>query len=147
MAISPQRPKSVTTFAGLVLILAVFYLLRFLQTLQSWDVLKAWLPFSPAYLAGSGLIWASVGIVLAAALWLGKAWARLAMSVAIVVFEGYYWLDRLFLVNPMTQEGWLFMAFVHGVVILWWIGINTRASTRKFFGVSYARERENQTIA
>jgi len=145
MRISRQRPKSVTTFAGLVLILAVFYLLRFLHTLQRWDVLEAWLPFSPAYLAGSGFIWAMAGFVLATAIWLGKAWARLAMSVAIVLFEGYYWLERLFLVNPVAQKDWLFMAFIHGVVILWWIGIYTRAPTRKFFGACYARERENQT--
>lgn len=143
-----RRPKSVTLFAGLVLIVAVFYLIRFFQAVQRWDVLEAWLPFSPAYLAGTGLVWAIVGIVLVPGIWMGRTWTRTGMNIALGLYEVYYWGERLWLTTQrLHQENWLFMVLLHSIVILWWAGIYFHSSTREFFGVCYAGERENQTTA
>jgi hypothetical protein len=77
-----DRPLSVTLLACAVLIVAAFNLARFFQAVWQWSFLVQVLPFSPVYLAMSGLVWGIAGVALGFGMWRGCRWARSAFFFA-----------------------------------------------------------------
>jgi hypothetical protein len=90
-----RRPASVTLYALVVLSIAAFYLARFYGVLAQWKYLQDLLPFSPAYLAATGLFWGLAGLLLSWCLWSGWRRARQLFWLIFVGHGIYFWLDRL----------------------------------------------------
>jgi hypothetical protein len=132
-----KRPFSVTLLFIGVLSIAGLHLLRLLQAVRQWAYLESLPGVSPAYLAATGLVWGGFGIVLAAALWFGWAWAPRGTLAAALSYALYTWLDRLFIANVSTgvYDGfaWPFRLAATAVLLglVFWIFSRPRA--RSFF--------------
>jgi hypothetical protein len=136
----PRRPFSVTLLVLLVLIVAVFNLIRMLQTLTGWEFLTELMQISPVYLAASGLIWGVAGLLLAIWTWLGARRASRLIRLAIPMYSLYYWLDRLFLSGyPERNVNWPFSAGVNLLIFLWSYWILSRKRVKIFFGETYEK--------
>ena len=143
-----RRPSGVTLLAGLVLIVAVVYLIRFALAIINWELLTELLPISPAYLAVSGLVWGVALPPLAWGLWRGQRWARRWTMIALLVFSLYYWCDRLLMPGyPGRNVNWLFSAGVNLLLLAWSWWILSRPKARAFFGELYERGPENPRVA
>lgn len=94
-----SRPIFVTMLAVGVLIIASLYLLRLVGAVRQWQFLSDLGGVSPLYLALTGFIWASAGLLLFWGLWRGHARAARFAPVYLLVFALYYWLDRIVLAN------------------------------------------------
>ena len=134
-----KRPFSVTLLALSVLSFAVIYLVRFGAALAEWSFLASLsLSVPPLYLAVTGLIWGSVGLVLYPGLWFGKPWAKKAVFVAAPVYGLYYWLEQLFIMDsPLRNANWPFQIFfsIGLLVIAFWV--MRRPAIRNYFGESH----------
>ena len=132
-----KRPLAVTTIAVSVLIIAVVNLIRFIQAISQWDILTELLPIhlSPIYLVLSGLIWAVIGLILSYGLWHGKFWAPITTQIIFIVYLLYYWLDRLFLSNPISKLTNLRFAIVSSLLLLVWVfWLFSRSDIKYYFG-------------
>jgi hypothetical protein len=119
---------------GVVLIVAVMNLVRLGQSLVSWKFLETLLPVSPAYLAVTGLVWGTLGLLAAWRLWQGQAWARWFGLAFIILFLVYYWVDRLFLPGyPGRNSNWQFAAGMNFLLIALSVWILTRPKAKRFF--------------
>jgi hypothetical protein len=133
--IRPRRPFGVTLFALLVLIFAVFNLLRLIQTIQKWDLLKTLLPISPVYLLLSGLLWTVVGFPLAWGIWRGWRLAYHLSPVILMSYSLYLWADRLLLsAYPEQMDNWPFIAALNILVLALSLWVLTRPKAMIFFG-------------
>lgn len=133
-AARPSRPRTVTLLALGVLTLAVIHLLRFLQAIDQWAFLQEVLPFSPLYLALTGLFPFLAGMVLFWGLWRGLYWAPRWVSWASLVYTLYYWLDRLLLTrNPGRHVNWPFALAVTLIALAFVFWVLSRQKARAFF--------------
>ncbi|MGW8251537.1 MAG: hypothetical protein ACWGO1_12905 [Anaerolineales bacterium] len=135
-AVRRRRPLSVTLLVCGVLTLAGINFLRFAVSLQQWVFLNSTLPVNPLYLSASGLIWAVTGLVLAAGLWLRRAWAVRATQLAALAYSLYFWVDRIFIAQGAGRN-WLFVlaANLLFVFIVFWILSNRKA--KAYFGAMH----------
>ena len=140
-----RRPFSVTLVALLVLTLAVMKLIRLVLVMQSWAFYGGLLSFSPIYLAISGLLWAVIGLPLAAGLWFGLSWASIFTRVGSLVYTFYYWLEYFLLVNTRgRQQNWAYLLFANIAVLIWIYWVLSRDKAKIYFGVDNERRSENQ---
>lgn len=147
-----KRPFSVTLLALAVLTFAGFHLVRLVQALSKWDFLTEWLPFSPAYLALTGLVWILILVPLSAGLWFGWRWAPRLMGLAASAYIAYFWLDRLIRTGYLSTNAgsfqlfpvrfWIVLTVGVGLILAW---IFTRPATKQFFGEQH--EQTHQTGA
>jgi hypothetical protein len=102
-----KRPFSVTILLWLVLSLTAWNGLRLVTAIQWWNTLFEFdaLP-GLLYIAISGGIWLTVGIVLLWGIWRRKAWTRYALLGAGAGFTVWYWCDKLLLQS--SRENWPF---------------------------------------
>lgn len=77
-----------------MLIIAAFFLTRFYNALAQWEYLADSLPFSPAYLAFTGLFWGMACLLVAWSLWIGWRKAQLVYWFVFFAFVVFFWLDR-----------------------------------------------------
>jgi len=139
-----KRPLGVTLLACLVLIVAVINIIRLVEILQGWAFLVELLPFSPAYLALTGLVWGVVGLSLTWGIWQGQSWAPLFTGLAMLTYSVYYWVDRLLMPgNTDRNSNWPFAASVNLLVLAWGFWILSRRKSRNFFGEMYERKPES----
>jgi hypothetical protein len=132
-----SRPFGVTLLALLVLSLAVLKLIRLALGLQSWEFLSELLPINLIYLVLSGLVWSVVGVILAAALWLGASWAPRFTRLAALVYTIYYWVEFVFLVEiGGRQQNWVYLLFVNVVLLVWIFGVLSRSRSKVYFGAN-----------
>jgi uncharacterized membrane protein len=130
-----SRPFGVTLLAVVVLVIAMLHLIRFYLGIRKWDLLNSLLPFSPAYLILSGLIWGIIGLVLFWGLWYGSSWASFYTLVGQVAFSVYYWLDRIFMPGYAERNlNWIFVIGINLSILGYSIWLLTRSKTKKFFG-------------
>jgi hypothetical protein len=131
---------------GVVLIVAVMNLVRLGQSLVSWKFLETLLPVSPAYLAVTGLVWGTLGLLAAWRLWQGQAWARWFGLAFIILFLVYYWVDRLFLPGyPGRNSNWQFAAGMNFLLIALSVWILTRPKAKRFFEATDERRPKDTT--
>jgi hypothetical protein len=132
-ASNKRRPISVTLLSGLVLILAVVYLVRMDQAIVNWNFLKGILEFSPAYLVVTGFFWGISGLVTALLLWLGWLGSRWLTPAYLVAFSLYYWADRLFVSGfPGRNINWPFAAGIDLACIALCFWILNQPNVRNF---------------
>ena len=131
---------------GVVLIVAVMNLARLTQSLVSWKFLEKLLPVSPAYLAVTGLVWGTLGLLAAWRLWQGQVWARWFGLAFIVSFSIYYWVDRLFLPGyPGRNSNWQFSAVMNFLLIALSVWILVRPKAKRFFEATDERRLKDST--
>ena len=136
----PGRPFSVTLLALGVLTLGGLNLVRFIQSILHWGFLSRLLPFSPLYVALSGLIWAIAGFALAWGLWRGRIWAPQASRWATLVYLLYTWLNRLLYANPASRNTDLpFIAVLNLLLVAFIFWVLSRRKAKDFFGDRYER--------
>jgi hypothetical protein len=119
---------------GVVLIVAVLNLVRLSQSLVSWKFLETLLPVSPVYLAVTGLVWGTLGLLAAWRLWQGQAWARWFGLAFMVSYSVYYWVDRLFFPGyPGRNFNWQFSAVMNFLLIALSVWILAQPKAKRFF--------------
>ena len=92
-----KRPFGVTLLLWLVLSLSAWGAVRLIAALRWWDVLNEFeARLSPVYLSFTGLGWLVAGVVLLWAMFSGKVWTRLAITVAISLWLMGYWIEQFF---------------------------------------------------
>jgi hypothetical protein len=128
----PQRPFAVTLLALWVLTIALLNWVRFGYTLFDWNFDASILPISPFYIAGSGLIWGILGLIVFSALWGGwrvARWLTLGVTTAYLL---YYWVDRLWVaINAALTPFSLIFSSLLFIFSFW---VVNRRKTRAFFG-------------
>jgi hypothetical protein len=132
----PSRPIRVTLLAVGVLTITSLYLLRLVEAVRQWQFLTGLPGVSPVYLALTGLIWASAGLLLFWGLWRGHARAARFAPVYLLVFALYYWLDRIFIANrAISLANWPVTAAltIFGLAYMLW-ALRARASRNYFKG-------------
>jgi hypothetical protein len=132
----PSRPIRVTLLAVGVLTITSLHLLRLVEAVQQWQFLKSLTGVSPVYLALTGLIWASAGLLLFWGLWRGHARAVRFAPGYLLVFTLYYWLDRIFIANrAISLANWPVTALltIVGLAYTFW-ALRARASRNYFKG-------------
>ena len=131
-----SRPIRVTLLAVGVLIIASLYLLRLFEAARQWQFLSDLTGVSPVYLALTGLVFASAGLMLFWGLWLGRAWAAKFTPGYLLVFALYYWLDRIWIANQVISlVNWPVTAALTlaGLAYMFWT-LRSRASRQYFKG-------------
>ena len=118
-----RRPTSVTLLAVMVLTFAAFCMARFYNALARWDYLVELLPFSPAYLAATGLVWGVAGLAAAWGLWFGRSWARRLFWIVFLSYAVYFALDRWLMPGDPDRNSnlafWIGF-FIVVVLLSWW---------------------------
>jgi hypothetical protein len=144
----PRRPLSVTILGCLVLIVTMANWVQMWLSIKEWDFLVGLLPFSPAYLALSGLFWGLAGSLLTWGLWRGKAWAPRSTRLATPAFSLYYWANRLLLAGYTGRNAnWPFVLTITLILVAWSFWKLSRPRIRNFFGEMDERKSENQGTA
>ena len=131
-----SRPIRVTLLAAGVLTITSLYLLRLVEAVRQWQFLTGLTGVSPVYLALTGLIWASAGLLLFWGLWRGHARAARFAPGYLLVFALYYWLDRIFIANrAISLANWPVTAAltIVGLAYTFW-ALRARASRNYFKG-------------
>ena len=132
----PSRPIRVTLLAVGVLTITSLYLLRLIEAVRQWQFLTGLTGVSPLYLALTGLIWASAGLLLFWGLWRGHARAARFAPGYLLVFALYNWLDRIVIANPaISLANWPVTAVltIVGLAYTFW-ALRARASRDYFIG-------------
>jgi hypothetical protein len=123
-----------------VLTFAAFYLARLYNALAQWKFLAGVLPFSPAYLAVTGLVWGLVGLCLAFALLFGWRSARRLFWAVFLGHGLYFWLDRFLLPGSpersLNNPFWIVVFILVGVLSL---GLLHRRACNAFFVRDFGR--------
>ena len=100
-----RRPGILTLLSILILLISLFYLVKFSQAIIQWNILASLpLTVSPLYLIGNGLVWALSAGFLSWSLWSGKPWSRRWGIIISLAFAVVVWIDTIFLVEPGTQQ-------------------------------------------
>ena len=143
--VNRKRPFRVTLLALGVLTIALNYWTRFIASLRSWDFQTSVLPFSPFYLAITGLLWGMIELALVWALWQGWHRTRLATIGSAALYLAYIWAERL-LLHPQTQNNSFaaVTSLVFFVIVFW--AVSSRKS-RAFFGEPDGFEPKDSTTA
>jgi hypothetical protein len=104
-----KRPGVVTGLCALILLVSLYHLFRFIQVLLNQQILKTLpLKVSPLYLAGDGLVWGVIGLILVWGLWKGYYWAWKAGLVLSLCFAILFWIDLIWLSAPdRLRSRWL----------------------------------------
>jgi hypothetical protein len=122
-----------------VLILGVIYLVRFFAAIRDWELIARLASVHPAYLAGSGIFWALVMLPVFAGLRFGWRWAYYAVIAALPLYLLYFWLDRVFLMQPVSSDGrdraLPFLIGGTALILIYLFSVSVLPSTRRFFGV------------
>ncbi|MGB2962718.1 MAG: hypothetical protein WBB69_01895 [Anaerolineales bacterium] len=107
--LSQKRPWTITGLCVLVILISLYHFFGFIQVLLNQQILET-LPLnvSPLYLAGNGLVWGVVGLILVWGLWKGYYWAWKAGLVLPLCFAVLFWIDLIWLAEPdRLQSRWL----------------------------------------
>jgi hypothetical protein len=130
-----KRPLTVTLLALWVLTITLLNWVRFGYTLSDWSFNASILPFSPFYVAGSGLIWGLLGLGVFGALWRGWRGARRLTTVVSSAYFIYYLVDRLWVARSAPLTPFSLIAGSLLFIISYWVV--TRRKARAFFGEFY----------
>ena len=114
------RPLALRLVFWLLVLWTVLGWLRFAQTLQNRELILSLTSTGIyTYLLGAGVAWGLIGLPALWGLTLRTAWARMAISVAAVLYPAIYWFERLVLWQDQdSQANWPFML----ALTLIWLG-------------------------
>lgn len=131
LAPRPPRPLAVTCIAAAGLLLAAFYLVRLVLSL---DLPPLPLSVPSWYLPLTGALWGGVGLALSLGLWRGSARAYRLTFWTVPAYLLWYWLDRLvFLRSDFAEASRPAALLVSAAALIVVYGTLTRPSVRSFF--------------
>lgn len=125
---TPQSDQPGRSFELKALIVGFLFLsllgwLRLSEALRLWDVLgEIGIQPPPWYFAASGAVWGAVALSAAATLFLRLPWSGWYAGGAALFFAAWYWLDRLFLSRPVSEQHDLSFYIILTLVCLGWVG-------------------------
>jgi hypothetical protein len=131
---SPQRPFGVTLLIGMVLIFTSLNILRMITAIRSWNLLTSVSKDVPTlYLVIMGAVWGTVGIITATGLFSGKKWALPVTRTAVILYSGYYWLDRLVVADRFViAHRWQFALGLNILLLIFAIWCLAHPKTKAF---------------
>jgi hypothetical protein len=141
-----KRPWSVTLLAGIVLIITIINLIRFVLSLRYWTFLSSLSAVSPVYLAITGLVWSMAGVAVVWGLWTAKPWGPRLMQAVGLSYALYYWLDLVFLkehpingaagtMRALLPTNWQLSAAVTLVLLAFMVWVLGRPKVKAYFTV------------
>ncbi|HIE25244.1 MAG TPA: hypothetical protein EYP74_04510 [Anaerolineales bacterium] len=113
-----KAPFFVTILGVMALILVVLNATRFGTALVQWNLILDFMPKpGPAYIAATGLLWASCWLIIYLSIQL--AWRRggVAFLLLSFLYASYYWIDRFFL-QPHAERSNALFAFIATLLFL-----------------------------
>jgi hypothetical protein len=139
-----KRPFSVTLLAGLVLIITIVHLVRFVNALTLWSFLTNLPGKPPLYLALTGLIGSLAGAVVSWGLWTGKPRAPLATRLLIVVYLVYQWVEQILSVRAGNEfENWPFWTSMTLIILIFVNWTLSHQSAKAYFGEMHEPSKED----
>lgn len=138
-----KRSFGVTLLLWTVLMLTAWGIVRLLAALRFWNVLIEFgARLSPLYLFVTGAGWVVAGCVLFLSMWNGKAWGRVAIPAAAVIWVIQYWIERLFFQSP--RSNWPFSLIATFVLLVIPIASALHRNTKSFFKKSEEYEQPDK---
>jgi hypothetical protein len=139
-----KRPFSVTLLAGLVLIITIVHLVRFVYALTLWSFLTNLPGKPPLYLALTGLIGSLAGAVVSWGLWTGKPRAPLATRLLIVVYLVYQWVEQILSVRAGNEfENWPFWTSMTLIILIFVNWTLSHSGAKAYFGEMHEPSKED----
>ena len=130
-----KRPFLVTMLAVLVLTITIINLVRFVNTLISWNFLASLPGVPPLYLAVTGLIGFLIGLPLFWGLWIGNPRAPGATRIATLLYLSYVWIERIVLSMIGNRlANWPFTVSMTLIIILFVFWALSRSKVKAYFG-------------
>jgi energy-coupling factor transporter transmembrane protein EcfT len=130
-----KRPFSVTLLAGLVLIITIVHLVRFVYAVTGWRFLATLPGKSPPSLLLTGLIGFLFGGLLFWGFWTGNSRAPTAARILIPVYFASQWFEQILsAMNGNRFENWSFLAVITLIVILFTYLTLSTSKAKSFFG-------------
>ncbi|MFL7893950.1 MAG: hypothetical protein ACK2UM_00140 [Anaerolineales bacterium] len=131
-----RRPFSVTLLAGLVLIITIVHLVRFVYAITWWRFLTTLPGKTPLWLATTGLIGLLVGAVLFWGLWIGNPHSPVAARIIIPAYIGLQWIEQVYSTwRGNIIENWQFTVVISLVVIIFTYWTLSTSRAKIYFGV------------
>jgi hypothetical protein len=132
-----KKPLSVTIIILLVLITGGLNLIRLIQSVKQWALLKEILPFPPLYLTIIGSFWFVVSVLILWGITRRKSWTIRLIQVATILYILIFWIDRSWLAvleSRVTND-------LFAVIATLFLGIfvlvsQSRREVKDYFGVS-----------
>jgi hypothetical protein len=109
-----DRPLPVTFLVVFVLCITPWYAIRIYSAIVNWQTLREF-GANPAYILGTGLLWALASVWVAWQLWEGRPAAGRAGWMAAVFYLLWYWFDRL-AIQPSPATNAAFSAIVSAIL-------------------------------
>jgi hypothetical protein len=118
----------------MVLIFTSLNILRMITAIRSWNLLTSVSKDVPTlYLVIMGAVWSTVGIITATGLFSGKKWALPVTRTAVILYSGYYWLDRLVVADRFViAHRWQFALGLNILLLIFAIWCLAHPKTKAF---------------
>ena len=112
-----QPPFRATVLIGLVLWLAVWNGLRAWTALAWRARLTEFAPWpGPYYIAGSGILWAGLGLFVLWSMRRGKRWTKGVYAATALAYTTWYWTDRLLF--QQARPNWPFVLAANVILLI-----------------------------
>ena len=139
-----RRPFAVTLLAGLVLMITVVHLVRFVYAITWWRFLTTLHGNTPFMIAATGLFGLLIGAALFWGLWIGHSRAPLASRILIPLYIGLQWVEQILSLQKGNKfENWPFMAAISLVVIIFTYWTLSTSRANKYFGEMHEPSKED----
>lgn len=129
-----HRPFGVTLLIAVVLIFTSLNIVRTIAAIQRQSFLHTLdLQVPVSYLAITGAVWGSLGLVLLVGLAARKRWALPLAMILVLGYPLYYWIDRLFIAEwAAFNSRWQFALGLTGLLVIPAVWILKQAGTRRY---------------
>jgi hypothetical protein len=132
-----KKPLSVTIIILLVLITGGLNLIRLIQSVKQWALLKEILPFPPLYMTIIGLFWFVVSGLILWGITRRKWWTVRLIQGSATMYILIFWIDRSWLAVPDSRVANDLFALTATIILLIFIFVSlSRRDVKDYFGVS-----------
>ena len=132
-----KRPLSVTIIILLVLITGGLNLIRLIQSVKQWALLKEILPFPPLFLTILGSFWFVVSALLLWGITRRKSWTVRLIQGTSILYILVFWIDRSWLAVQDSRITNDLFAVTATIILLIFVFISlSRRDVKDYFGVS-----------
>jgi hypothetical protein len=139
------RPPGIWLVSSVLIIAGGVYLIRFYGSVIQWGFLERILPFSPLYLALSGVFWGILNLISAVLVWIGWKGSRRAIIWFFVLSSIYYWIERLSLQsNPFSSTNWIFVLTLNILFLAWIVWLFNAPRIQAFYDHKMAERMESR---
>lgn len=132
-----KKPLSVTIIILLVLITGGLNLIRLIQSVKQWALLKEILPFSPLYLTIMGSFWFVVSALILWGITKRNLWTVRLIQGSAILYVLIFWIDRSRLAVDDSRVANDLFALTAIIILLIFVFVSlSRRDVKDYFGVS-----------